>query len=53
MEDDALAEMDRLEQFGMADLFGRTCELAMRLSMIVAKSERNNCIDIEAHRMGA
>jgi hypothetical protein len=38
MEEAVNAEMDRLDPYGMAELFGRTREIAMRLSLIVAVS---------------
>lgn len=38
MEEFALDEMNRLDRFGLAELWGRANEIAMRVSMIVARS---------------
>lgn len=44
MELEILEEMNRLDEFGMAELFGRTIEIAMRVALIVAVSEGANRI---------
>jgi len=38
-EADCLAKMDELEAQGMAELWGRTCEIAMRLALVASQCE--------------
>jgi hypothetical protein len=40
------AEMDEAEPYGMEELFGRTGEIAQRLSLIIARSERSNKVEV-------
>jgi len=47
MEEEVIAEMNRLDEHGLAELYGRTREIAMRLSLIVAVSCNSNVVKRE------
>jgi hypothetical protein len=46
IEDEVMVEMTRAEPFGMDDLFGRTQEIAQRVSLIIAGSERSDTVKV-------
>ena len=46
-EDFTLSEMDRLEKFGLAEMWGRANEISMRLSMIISMSCESETINKE------
>lgn len=46
-EDFALSEMNRLDRFGLAEMWGRANEISMRLSMIIAVSCESESIKKE------
>jgi hypothetical protein len=48
IETEIIEDMNKWEAAGMADLFGRTRELALRLSLIIARSERSDTVK-ESH----
>jgi len=47
MEEEVIAEMNRLDEHGLAELYGRTREIAMRLSLIVAVSCNSSVVKRE------
>ena len=47
IEVDALKEMERLEKFGLSEIFLRSRELAMRIGLIVALSCESKTVEVE------
>lgn len=47
IEDEVDAEITKAEAYGMGELYGRTQEIAQRLSLIIARSERSDRVEVD------